>query len=511
MISSSKDQRDADISALAARGTKKSAPCTPGVYPRRRALLIALCTAVLTCSGSRSIAESLVYAYDVNGRLLGARPGAGYAASYQYDKAGNRIRMTIGGSTSGVAPECGNGVVDLDRDGFVTLDDREIIRAAYGAYLGSAGFNPRADIDCSGGVDFEDYLIWHRAFPAERWLPGDWTSSVATEARPWWTNAPDGIVDFHDLAVIAREWGRGPENPRRSAWLDLAPGGTRGAVDKLDVLAFRSSWLLGRVTMRDPLAASPEPQARADSLLARKDFGVEVRSRDEGRPGAPHVSLGLVVTGRGVDIAAFQFQLHTDLRIAPAPANGAQIAATPVFRLASGAPPSGATYFCELRPVEGGYLISGAFLDLSSGSQDGEVTVCSLVVPRSDEIETFAISDFVISSSAGDMGRISDWSGAVALNPVPSVPVLLPNWPNPFNPATTIRYAVPTEQHIRLRVFDLRGRQVRVLVDEVKTRGWQEARWDGRADGGWPVASGVYCYELEAGRTKLTGKMSVVR
>jgi hypothetical protein len=86
------------------------------------------------------------------------------------------------------------------------------------------------------------------------------------------------------------------------------------------------------------------------------------------------------------------------------------------------------------------------------------------------------------------------------------------NYPNPFNPTTTIEYSIARPGHVTLRVYDVTGRPVRTLVDEVQTPGQMRlVRWDGRSDTGNPVASGVYLYRLEAPGLTRTNKMVMVR
>ena len=74
---------------------------------------------------------------------------------------------------------------------------------------------------------------------------------------------------------------------------------------------------------------------------------------------------------------------------------------------------------------------------------------------------------------------------------------LLPNYPNPFNAQTTIKYALPEVSHVRLKVYNILGQEVRVLVDGVREAGIQTVGWDGRDNGGREVSSGVYLYRLE--------------
>ncbi|RMI03620.1 MAG: T9SS C-terminal target domain-containing protein [Calditrichaeota bacterium] len=82
---------------------------------------------------------------------------------------------------------------------------------------------------------------------------------------------------------------------------------------------------------------------------------------------------------------------------------------------------------------------------------------------------------------------------------IPARFALHANFPNPFNPTTTIRYDLKETVRVRLRIFNLLGQVVRTLVDGRETAGYKEVVWDGRNDAGEPVASGVYLYRLEAG------------
>jgi hypothetical protein len=83
---------------------------------------------------------------------------------------------------------------------------------------------------------------------------------------------------------------------------------------------------------------------------------------------------------------------------------------------------------------------------------------------------------------------------------------LLPNYPNPFNPSTTISYDLPSTEHVSLRIYDALGRVVSVLVNEEKPA----ARHTAVFEAGF-LPSGVYFYRIEAGIYKATGKMLLVK
>ena len=67
------------------------------------------------------------------------------------------------------------------------------------------------------------------------------------------------------------------------------------------------------------------------------------------------------------------------------------------------------------------------------------------------------------------------------------------NFPNPFNPATTIRYDLPFDSKVSLKVYDILGKEVKTLVEKEETAGYKEIKFNGSS-----LASGVYIYRLTA-------------
>ncbi len=103
-------------------------------------------------------------------------------------------------------------------------------------------------------------------------------------------------------------------------------------------------------------------------------------------------------------------------------------------------------------------------------------------------------------------------STAVDPSLVPFAGRLGPNVPNPFNPQTTIAYDLPKQTTVSLRVFDVSGQLVRVLVDrEIATEGRHESIWNGRDETGRRVSSGTYFYRLEAGEYSETRRMALIK
>ncbi|MFQ5652232.1 MAG: T9SS type A sorting domain-containing protein [bacterium] len=84
---------------------------------------------------------------------------------------------------------------------------------------------------------------------------------------------------------------------------------------------------------------------------------------------------------------------------------------------------------------------------------------------------------------------------------------LFQNFPNPFNPATTISYHLPKDARVNLIIYNLLGERVRTLVNQTQTAGERLVVWDGKDDLGQIVNSGLYIYRLETEGTVINRKM----
>lgn len=85
------------------------------------------------------------------------------------------------------------------------------------------------------------------------------------------------------------------------------------------------------------------------------------------------------------------------------------------------------------------------------------------------------------------------------------------NYPNPFNPATTINFNLKAESHVELNIFDIKGHKIRTLVSEQVPAGAHSTVWNGKDDRGNIVSSGLYFYKIEAGSYTETKKMILVK
>jgi hypothetical protein len=88
---------------------------------------------------------------------------------------------------------------------------------------------------------------------------------------------------------------------------------------------------------------------------------------------------------------------------------------------------------------------------------------------------------------------------------------LLPNFPNPFNPSTTIRFGLPEAGVVDLTVLDLQGRVIRKLYQQESAAGWHSVTWNGLREDGRPAAAGMYLARLQANQTTRSIKMLYIR
>ena len=85
------------------------------------------------------------------------------------------------------------------------------------------------------------------------------------------------------------------------------------------------------------------------------------------------------------------------------------------------------------------------------------------------------------------------------------------NFPNPFNPITTLRYDLPSDAFVTLTVFDLLGIEINQLVNATQKAGFKSVQWDGSDSMGRPVSAGVYMYRIETGNFIQTKKMVLLK
>ncbi len=131
------------------------------------------------------------------------------------------------------------------------------------------------------------------------------------------------------------------------------------------------------------------------------------------------------------------------------------------------------------------YLVSNSFSD------SGESWVEAVLTAREDLL---SLNEFVRFGENGS----------------PHLPVefrLSPNYPNPFNAETNIRYTLPEEAHVTLQIFNIKGQLVRTLVNEIEQAGFKDVRWLGKDSSGLDVSSGMYFIQLEVKQQKFVERL----
>ena len=146
--------------------------------------------------------------------------------------------------------------------------------------------------------------------------------------------------------------------------------------------------------------------------------------------------------------------------------------------------------------AEAGVLTVATHGDVVS---DGELML-RLVFRPTTEIEhtTLEITDNRTWDQALGFNRLA-LPAPVSLQTRPAVFSLAANYPNPFNPQTTIQYALPQAAAVGLTVYNVLGQPVRTLVAEHQAAGRYAVEWDATNDSGQSVSSGMYFYRLQAG------------
>jgi len=117
----------------------------------------------------------------------------------------------------------------------------------------------------------------------------------------------------------------------------------------------------------------------------------------------------------------------------------------------------------------------------------------------------FYVDDFSLHSNGG----------IIVDNDDPTIPTigtrLQGNYPNPFNPETTIRFSVKEATPVTIEIYNTKGQLVKTLINEAKEAGNHSVVWNGKDNSGRSVSSGVYFYKMNAGKYSSTKKMIMMK
>ncbi len=135
---------------------------------------------------------------------------------------------------------------------------------------------------------------------------------------------------------------------------------------------------------------------------------------------------------------------------------------------------------------------------------------------RFDSFQLKYVAGSKIKSGVINIAQIQVVKGTVTAvePPTASTPFafdLQQNYPNPFNPTTAIGYQLIANSFVTLKVYDMLGREVATVVNEMGTPGKHTAVWDGKNDRGESVSSGIYLCQLRAGSSVMARKMVLLK
>jgi hypothetical protein len=143
--------------------------------------------------------------------------------------------------------------------------------------------------------------------------------------------------------------------------------------------------------------------------------------------------------------------------------------------------------------------IANAIVSGSPVEGQGEVASLTFRVLREFEDDTrFEIANGIVFDSKNLQNPVVAM-GSLEVQSTPVEFALLQNFPNPFNPETTIKYNLAETANVQLRIYNVVGQVVRTLVAEPQNAGRYTVRWNGTDDRGTAVSSGIYFYQLTAG------------
>ncbi len=159
-------------------------------------------------------------------------------------------------------------------------------------------------------------------------------------------------------------------------------------------------------------------------------------------------------------------------------------------------------------PIEpgSGTILAGGSMDISitydaTDLEEGEYTA-DILVTSNDPAEPEIIIPVTLIVSFTDAEN----------QVIPFNTALYDNYPNPFNPTTTIKFTTEnTEKNTELIIYNIKGQKVKTLVDEELDAGTHQVVWNGKDDNHKPVSSGIYFYKLEAGYYQKVKKMILLK
>ncbi len=175
-------------------------------------------------------------------------------------------------------------------------------------------------------------------------------------------------------------------------------------------------------------------------------------------------------------------------------------------------------YITNELAIEMRYIDTWLTLDQMSGCISSGITdQIALSVDTADMEPGTYNCDLVITSN--DPEHLSETLPVILIitdtegedNLIPAVTKLVGNYPNPFNPETSVKFNTAEDSNVKITIFNIKGQKVTTLVNEVMPAGIHSVSWNGNDDNGRSVTSGVYFYTMETGKYHTTKKMMLLK
>ena len=169
----------------------------------------------------------------------------------------------------------------------------------------------------------------------------------------------------------------------------------------------------------------------------------------------------------------------------------------------------------DILPLNGGNIIlappSGYWIEQTSWEGQQTVQVARTYdfslkceVTDSDNNTATDIHSVIVGGGLAKTRRTMDETSGIA---IPERVELTGNFPNPFNPSTSIRFGLPEDIHVQLTIYSITGQKVISLADGYYSPGYYDIKWNGRNAEGNLVSNGIYVYELRTGHQRIIKKM----
>ena len=282
----------------------------------------------------------------------------------------------------------------------------------------------------------------------------------------------DGSISLGDLVLMGNVWGLKSTSPNFIANFDLNKDGEISLGDLV---------LLGNVW-----GTSTAKSAKLASEMPKSDIAMQMASSVSSDNSMYFVTIN---TQNASDIKGVSFELSYDASkfdFVPESVNG--LGELQVVRANDG--------IISIASVYNSEKFNGT---IALGFKIKSVNSVMNVAMVNAEV---AINGVVSAANAAE---------GITLKAVPTTYTLGQNFPNPFNPTTTIEYSIPNNGHVSLVVYNVAGQKVRTLVNDTQSASFYKVVWDGKNDNGMTVGTGMYFYKLVSGNYSKIVKMTLMK